>query len=75
MGTGKLSRKPGEMLGLTCDGLASNLRGVSKLLVTSCYKPGTIILSFFFLVQFASLKEIMMYTEGICVTRGDKAAR
>ena len=48
MDTNKLSGKPDEMLGvLTYDGLASNLRGVAKLLVTSYYKPGTTVLSFF----------------------------
>ena len=31
MGTGKLSGKPDEMLGVTCDG------GVAMLLVASCY--------------------------------------
>ena len=38
MGTSKLSWKPDEMLGVTCDGLVSNPGGVAKLLVTSCYR-------------------------------------
>ena len=37
MGTGELSGKPGEMLGVTCDGLASHPGGVAILLVASCY--------------------------------------
>ena len=32
MGTDKLSRKPDEMLGVTCDGLASHLGGLAILL-------------------------------------------
>ena len=34
--TGELSRKPDEMLGVTCDGLASHPGGVAILLVASC---------------------------------------
>ena len=37
MGTGELSGNPDEMLGVTCDGLASHPGGVAILLVTSCY--------------------------------------
>ena len=37
MGTSKLSGKPDEMLGVTCNGLASHPGGVAILLVTSCY--------------------------------------
>ena len=37
MGTGELSGKPDEMLGVTCDGLASHPGGVAILLVASCY--------------------------------------
>ena len=40
MGTGELSGKPDEMLGVTCDGLASHPGGVAILLVASCYKTG-----------------------------------
>ena len=36
MGTSKLSRKPEEMLGVTCDGQASNPGRVAILLVASC---------------------------------------
>ena len=35
MGTGELSGKPDEMLGITCDGLASHPGGVAILLLTS----------------------------------------
>ena len=38
MGTSKLSGKPDEMLGDTCDGLASHPGGVAILLVASCYR-------------------------------------
>ena len=38
MGTGALSGKPDEMLGVTCDGLASHPGGVAILLVASCYR-------------------------------------
>ena len=34
----KLSGKPDEILGVTCDGLASHPGGVAILLVTSCYR-------------------------------------
>ena len=37
MGTSKLSGKPDEMLGVTCDGLTSHPEGVAILLVTSYY--------------------------------------
>ena len=37
MGTSKLSGKPDEMLGLTCDGLVSLPGGVAIFLVASCY--------------------------------------
>ena len=37
MGTSELSEKPDEMLGVTCNGLASHPVGVAVLLVTSCY--------------------------------------
>ena len=37
MGTSELSGKPDEMLGVTCDGLASHPGGVAILLVVSCY--------------------------------------
>ena len=37
MGNDKLSWKPDEMLGVTCDGLASHPEGVAILLVASCY--------------------------------------
>ena len=37
MGTSKLSGKPDEMLGVTCDGLASHPGGVAILLGASCY--------------------------------------
>ena len=37
MGTGKLSGKPDEILGVTCDGLASHPGGVAIFLVASCY--------------------------------------
>ena len=36
MGTSKLSGKPDEMLGVTCDGLASHPGGVAILLVAQC---------------------------------------
>ena len=36
MGTGELSGKPDEMLGVTCDGLASHPGGVAILLDASC---------------------------------------
>ena len=38
MGTTKMSGKPDEMLGVTCDGLASHPGGVAILLVASCYR-------------------------------------
>ena len=38
MGTSKLSGTPGEMLGVTSDGLASHPGGVAIFLVTSCYR-------------------------------------
>ena len=38
MGTNKLTGKPDEMLGVTCDGLASHPGGVAILLVASCYR-------------------------------------
>ena len=37
MGTGELSGKPDEMLGVTWDALASHPGGVAIVLVTSCY--------------------------------------
>ena len=37
MGTGKLSGKPEEMLGVTCNGLASHPGEVAIILVGSCY--------------------------------------
>ena len=37
MGISKLSEKPDEVLGVTCDGLASHPGGVAILLVASCY--------------------------------------
>ena len=37
MGTSERSGKPDEMLGVTCDGLASHPGGVAILLVASCY--------------------------------------
>ena len=40
MGTSKLSGKPDEMLGVTCDGLASHPGGVAILLVVSFYRTG-----------------------------------
>ena len=39
MGTSKLSLKPDEMLGVTCDGLASHPGGVAILLVASSLVP------------------------------------
>ena len=38
MGTGELSGKPDEVLGVTCDGLASHPGGVAIFLVASCYR-------------------------------------
>ena len=38
MGTSKLSGKPDEKLGVTCDGLASRPGGVAILLVASFYR-------------------------------------
>ena len=38
MGIVKLSGKPDEMLGVTCDGLASHPGGVAIFLVDSCYR-------------------------------------
>ena len=43
MGASKLSGKPDEMLGATCDGLASHPGGVAILLVASCYRSRVII--------------------------------
>ena len=37
-GTSELSGKPDEILGVTCDGLASHPGGVAILLVASCYR-------------------------------------
>ena len=37
MGTSKLSGKPDEMLGGSCDGLASHPGGVAILLIATCY--------------------------------------
>ena len=37
MGTSKLSGKPDELLGATCDVLASHPEGVAILLDASCY--------------------------------------
>ena len=37
MGNGELSEKPDEMLGVTCNGLASHPGGVAILLVALCY--------------------------------------
>ena len=38
MGTGELSGKPDEMLGVTSDGLASHPGAVAIFLVASCYR-------------------------------------
>ena len=38
MGTGDLSGKPDEMLGVTCDGLVSHPGRVAIVLVASCYR-------------------------------------
>ena len=42
MGTNKLSGKPDEMLGVTCNGLASHPGGVAILLVT-CHCTSTLL--------------------------------
>ena len=62
MGTGELSGKPDEMLGVTCNGLASHPGGVAIFLVTSCCRnrdkpwqlcdPGSWLNLFFFLHSY-----------------------
>ena len=58
MGTSQLSGKPDEMLGVTCDELASHPGGVATFVVLSCYgNPPYFCLSVCLLLFFLFLQE------------------